>query len=130
MSAPRSLSYGSARSSSPSPRSSHRDRVVSGSVSRTGARWGLELARACRGDRSKLSALRMARQGVRAWRPTRPAGPKALALASLFGGTHQRRERDDLRPEVAVPFHALPPLLLSQPPTSLPISSIAFMANP
>ena len=37
---------------------------------------------------------------------------------------------DDLRPQAAVPFHALPPLVLSQPPTSLPISSIAFVAKP
>lgn len=57
------------------------------------------------------------------------AGPKAFALAGLLGGTQERLERDDLRPEVAVPFHALPPLLLSQPPTSLPTSSIAFVAK-
>src|SRR5262245_17463663 len=58
------------------------------------------------------------------------AGPEALALAGLLGGTQERRERDDLRPEVTVPFHALPPLLLSQPPTSLPISSTALVAKP
>src|SRR5262249_62005726 len=58
------------------------------------------------------------------------AGSEALALAGLLGGMQERLEGDDLRPEVAVPFHALPPLLLSQPPTRLPISSIAFVAKP
>jgi hypothetical protein len=58
------------------------------------------------------------------------AGPKALALSGLKSGTQQRLERDDLLPQVAVSLHPFPLPLLSQPPTSLPISSIAFVANP
>ena len=53
----------------------------------------------------------------------------AAPFAGRVGGTQQRLEADDLFPQIAVAFHALPPLL-SQPPTSLPISSIAFAAKP
>ena len=56
-------------------------------------------------------------------------GPKAFALSSLLGCMEQRRKRDDVFPQVAVAFHALLPLL-SQPPTSFPISSMAFAAKP
>ena len=44
----------------------------------------------------------------------------------LLGGL----ERDDLVPQVALALHAWPPLLLSQPTTSLPLSSIALVAKP
>ena len=54
---------------------------------------------------------------------------EAFAFAGLFGGTQQGLEADDLFPQIAVTFHALP-LLLSQPPTSLPISSMALAAKP
>jgi hypothetical protein len=47
----------------------------------------------------------------------------------LLGGTEQALEGDDVFPQVAVAFHALPPPLFSQPPTSLPISSMALVAN-
>jgi hypothetical protein len=54
---------------------------------------------------------------------------ESLALARLLGGTEQALEGDEPGPEIADPLHGLP-LLLSQPPTSLPISSIAFAAKP
>jgi hypothetical protein len=58
------------------------------------------------------------------------AGPESLALAGLLGGTQEGLEGDDVFPQVAVALRPWPPLLLSQPPTSLPISSIAFVAKP
>jgi hypothetical protein len=55
-------------------------------------------------------------------------GPEALSLAGLLGGPEQVLETDELVPQAAVPLHPLPPL--SQPPTSLPISSMALAAKP
>ncbi len=55
--------------------------------------------------------------------------PEPLAFAGIVGSTQQCLKTDYLLPEMAVSLHALP-LLLSQPPTSLPTSSIAFAAKP
>src|SRR5262249_1787062 len=49
-----------------------------------------------------------------------------LALAGLVGGTKEALEGEDVLPQAAVAFHARLPPLLSQPPTSLPISSRAL----
>jgi hypothetical protein len=58
-------------------------------------------------------------------------GTEAFAPESLLGGMEQRRKQDDVLPQVVVPFHTfLLPSLLSQPPTSYPISSRAFAAKP
>jgi hypothetical protein len=53
-----------------------------------------------------------------------------FAPPGLFSGMEQSLEADDLFPKVPVLFHALTPLLLSQPPTSLPILSKAMAAKP
>jgi hypothetical protein len=53
-----------------------------------------------------------------------------FAFSGLVSGTQQRIERDDLSLKVAMAFRALPPLLLRQPPTNLPISSTAMAAKP
>ena len=55
--------------------------------------------------------------------------PEAFASPSRVSSTEKCLEADDLIPQLAVAFHDLA-LLLSQPPTSLPISSIAFAAKP
>src|SRR5262249_35925053 len=56
-------------------------------------------------------------------------GAEALALAGGLGRAEQILETDQPFPEVADPFHGLWPLF-SQPPTSRPISSMAFAAWP
>jgi hypothetical protein len=56
-------------------------------------------------------------------------GAEPLAFSGLLGGPQQVLEGDDVLPQVAVAFHALPPPLLSQPPTSLPTSSMALAAK-
>jgi hypothetical protein len=53
---------------------------------------------------------------------------ESFALAGSLGGMEQALEGEDVRPQVAVAFHALLPLL-SQPPTRFPISSMALAAK-
>jgi hypothetical protein len=57
-------------------------------------------------------------------------GAEGFAFAGGVGGVEERLKADDLFPQVAVAFHVLMPLVLSQPPTSLPISSIARSSRP
>jgi hypothetical protein len=54
------------------------------------------------------------------------SGAEALAFAGLVSGTQQRPERNKIYPDMAL--YGL--LLLSQPPTSLLISSMAFATKP
>ena len=56
-------------------------------------------------------------------------GAEAFPSPGVFGGLQQVLKSNDLVPQIAVAFHALP-LLVSQPPTSLPISSMALAAKP
>ena len=63
-----------------------------------------------------------------------PQGPFLIEVERSYSRTKAfasaRLKADDLIPQVAVAFHDLLPLLLSQPPTSLPISSMDLAAKP